>query len=60
MKKELKKNVAAFQEEFAKRVQKEVRFALKKMHVASTEDIAFLQRRIKELEKKAGIKKAAK
>ncbi len=56
---EMKKKVASFQKAFGERVRKEVDLALKKMHLATREELEKLQQRLSDLEQKAG-KKAGK
>ena len=55
MKKEFKKKGEFFRKEFARRINKEIEDALKKMNLATAKEVAVLKKRIEKLE--AGIGK---
>jgi len=54
MKKEFKKKGEFFRKEFARRVNKEVEGALKKMNLATAKEVAALKKRIDNLESRSG------
>ena len=52
MKKEFKKKGEFFRKEFARRINKEIEGALKKMNLATAKEVAALKKRIENLESK--------